>query len=154
MKTVMTMLKLLLDRVKTQEQLSLLVHEKNSFITTLLLNQNQDEKWIETRSRFYKFDMSLPRTVVVVKPCFSKGDMEQPLVQTTIMRRLLSLAGDVFHHRQDMVCELNNGLIVAITVGNGRDGSPQERIFKNICRAVLNPMNMRNASVGWTCLLA
>ena len=47
--------------------------------------------------------MSLPRTVVVVKPCFSKGDMEQPLVQTTIMRRLLSLAGDVFHHRQDMV---------------------------------------------------
>lgn len=76
MKTVMIMLKLLLDRVKTQEQLSFLVHEKNSFITTLLLNQNQDEKWIETRSLFYKFDMSVPRTVVVVKPCFSKGDME------------------------------------------------------------------------------
>lgn len=136
MKTVMTMLKLLLDRVKTQEQLSLLVHEKNSFITTLLLNQNQDEKWIETRSRFYKFDMSLPRTVVVVKPCFSKGDMEQPLVQTTIMRRLLSLAGDVFHHRQDMVCELNNGLIVAITVGNGSGMAARRK--DNICRAVLN----------------
>ena len=57
-------------------------------------------------------------------------------MQTTIMRRLLSLAGDVFHHRQDMVCELNNGLIVAITVGNGSGMAARRK--DNICRAVLN----------------
>ena len=57
-------------------------------------------------------------------------------MQTTIMRRLLSLAGDVFHHRQDMVCELNNGLIVAITVGTGSGMAARRK--DNICRAVLN----------------
>lgn len=136
MKTVMTMLKLLLDRVKTQEQLSLVVHEKNSFIVALLLNENQDEKWIETRSAFYHFDMSLPRTAVLIQPTFSQGDMEQPLVQTTIMRRLLSLAGDVFHNRQDMVSELNTGQIAAISVGD-RNATPQRR-KETICRALAN----------------
>jgi len=114
-KTAQLVLRLLLDRKKASDELSLIAQDKNSFLLRLMRGQYGSEKWAAERANTYGITLAIPRCAVVVQADLSSFENKSPVELAQIQQNVNRTIRDVFAGQEDLIYEYATGETAVLT---------------------------------------
>lgn len=114
-KTAQLVLRLLLDRKKASDELSLIAQDKNSFLLRLMRGQYGSEKWAEERANTYGITLAIPRCAITVQADLSSFENKSPVELAQIQQNVNRTIRNVFAGQEDLIYEYATGETVVLT---------------------------------------
>lgn len=114
-KTAQLVLRLLLDRKKASDELSLIAQDKNSFLLRLMRGQYGSEKWAAERANTYGITLAIPRCAITVQADLSSFENKSPVELAQIQQNVNRTIRNVFAGQEDLIYEYATGETVVLT---------------------------------------